>query len=76
MLVSTAAILRDPAGDTPTVSDDKIATFYAAAELNVRCLLLELESKVLMISIQGRVSPTRYSPNIDKVSSQTRQLGY
>ena len=60
MLVSTAATLRDPADDTPTVSDDKVATFYAAAESDsdVRCLLLELESKVLMILIQGRVSPT------------------
>jgi hypothetical protein len=45
VLISTVATLHDPAGDTPMVSDDKIATFYAAAELNVRCLLLELESK-------------------------------
>jgi len=47
VLVPTAAILRDPADDMPTVSDDKIATFYATAELNVRRLLLELESMYL-----------------------------
>jgi hypothetical protein len=47
VLDPTAAILRDPADDMPTTSDDKIATFYAAAELNVRCLLLELETKYL-----------------------------
>ncbi len=45
VLISTVAILRGPADDTAMISDDKIATFYAAAELNVRCLLLELESK-------------------------------
>jgi len=46
MLVSIAAILRDPADDRSSVSDDdKVATFYAAAELNVRYLLLELEPK-------------------------------
>lgn len=38
MLVSTAAILRDPTDNEPTVSDEKKAIFYAAAELNVRCL--------------------------------------
>ena len=44
MLVSIAAILRDPADDRSLVSDDgKIATFYAAAELNVRYLPLEPE---------------------------------
>ena len=46
MLVSIAAILRDPADDRSPVADyDKVATFYAAAELNVRYLFLELESK-------------------------------
>ena len=46
MLVSIAAILRDPADDrSPVADDDKVATFYAAAELNVRYLFLELESK-------------------------------
>ena len=45
-MVSIAAILRDPADDRPPVSDDdKVATFYAAAELNVRYLFLELKSK-------------------------------
>ena len=42
MLVSIAAILRDPADDrSPVSDDDKVATFYAAAELNVRYFLLE-----------------------------------
>jgi hypothetical protein len=35
MLVLTAAILRDPRDTEPPVSDEKKATFYAAAELNV-----------------------------------------
>ncbi len=35
MLVLTAAMLKDPTENEP-VSDDKKATFYAAAELNVR----------------------------------------
>jgi hypothetical protein len=67
MPVSTAAILRDPADNEPPVSDEKKAVFYAAAELNVRCLFLQLLSKVLMFSIQGRTSPTRHTPRIDKV---------
>jgi hypothetical protein len=67
MLVSTAAILHDPTDNEPTVSDEKKAVFYAAAELNVRSLYLRLLSKVLMFSIQGRTSPTRHSPRIDKV---------
>ena len=38
MLVLTAAILRDPRDiETP---DEKKATFYAAAEFNVRCSFL------------------------------------
>lgn len=47
MSVSIAAILRDPADDkSPVSDDDKVATFYAVAELNVRCYLhLGLESK-------------------------------
>ena len=45
MLVLIAAILRDPADDrSPVSDDDKVAIFYAAAELNVRCLLSEPES--------------------------------
>jgi hypothetical protein len=43
--VYTAAILRDPADNEPPVSDDRKAIFFAAAELNVRCLPSELESK-------------------------------
>jgi hypothetical protein len=42
MLVSTAAILRDPADNEPPVSEEKKAIFYAAAELDVRCLFLQL----------------------------------
>jgi hypothetical protein len=38
----TAAIL-DPADSEIPVSDEKKAIFYAAAELNVRCLPSELE---------------------------------
>ena len=46
MLVSIAAILRDPADDrSPVADDEQVATFYAAAELNVRYLLLEPDSK-------------------------------
>lgn len=40
----TAAIL-DPMDNEPPVSDDKKAIFYAAADLNVRCLPSELELK-------------------------------
>ena len=40
----TAAILHDPS-DAEPVSEEKKATFYAAAELDVRCLFLELETK-------------------------------
>ncbi len=67
MLVSTAAILHDPADSEPPVSDEKKVIFYATAELNVRCLFLQLLTKVLMFSIQGRTSPTRHTPRIDKV---------
>jgi hypothetical protein len=67
MLISTAAILHDPTDNEPTVSDEKKAVFYAAAELNVRCLFFQLLPKVLMFSIQGRTSPTRHTPRIDKV---------
>jgi hypothetical protein len=45
MLISTAAILRDPSDNEPPVPEDKKATFYAAAELDVRCPFLELETK-------------------------------
>jgi hypothetical protein len=46
MLVMTAAILKDPRdNDEPPVSDDKKATFYAAAELNVRYPFFLLETK-------------------------------
>jgi hypothetical protein len=45
MLILTAAILRDPTDNEPPVSDDKKVIFYAVAELNVGCPLLELETK-------------------------------
>jgi hypothetical protein len=40
MLVLTAAILRDPRDIETPVPDEKKATFYAAAEFNVRCSFL------------------------------------
>ena len=67
MLVSTAAILHEPAENELPVSDEKKVIFYAAAEFNVRCLFLQLLSKVLMFSIQGRASPTHHTPRVDKV---------
>ena len=45
ILISAAAILRDPLDIELPVSDVKRATFYAAAELDVRCLSSELETK-------------------------------
>ena len=45
MQLLTAAILRDPHDTEPPVSEEKKANFYATAELNVRCLFLELETK-------------------------------
>ena len=44
MLVLTAAIL-DPHDNEPPVSDERKVTFYATAELNVRCHFFELETK-------------------------------
>ena len=40
----TAAILHDPGYVEFTVSEDKKATFYAVAELDVRCPFFELET--------------------------------
>ena len=67
-------MLRDPADDRSPASDnDRVVIFYAAAELNVRYLFLDRPKiKVLMISIQGRASPTRHTPGIDEVFSQNR----
>ena len=45
MQVLTAAILHDQRDIEPPVSEEKKATFYATAELDVRCLFLELETK-------------------------------
>lgn len=40
MQILTATILRDLRDNEPLVSDEKKETFYAAAELNVRCPFL------------------------------------
>jgi hypothetical protein len=45
MLVFSAAILRDPRDNEPPVSDERKATFYAEADLDVRYPFLELETK-------------------------------
>ena len=43
MLVLTAAILHDTTDAEPPVSEEKKATFYVAAELNVRRSFLDLK---------------------------------
>jgi hypothetical protein len=48
------------------VSDEKKAIFYASAELNVRCLFLQLLSKVLTSSIQGEPVPLVIHPVLTK----------
>ena len=63
----SAAILHEAAENEPPVSEEKKAVFYASAEFNVRYLLLQLLSKILIFSIQGRASPARHTPRIDKV---------
>jgi hypothetical protein len=45
MRISTAAILRDPSDNEPPVPEEKKATFYAAAELDVRCPFLQQETR-------------------------------
>ena len=45
MMVLTAAMLRVPRNNTSSVSDEKHVASYEAAESNVRCHLLELETK-------------------------------
>lgn len=45
MVTLTAATLRNPRDNEPPISDEKKATFYASAELNVRYPFLELEAK-------------------------------
>ena len=47
MPVLTAAILRDPRDNEPQVPDNKKITFFATAQLNVRCPLSESEAKCL-----------------------------
>ena len=43
MLVLTAVIVRNPRDTESPVPDEKKLTFYATAESNVRCPLLEPE---------------------------------
>ena len=60
-LVSTAAILRDPADNGPSVSDERRAIFYAAAELNVRCLVYKLELKTNFFNTREGQSGSTYT---------------
>ena len=45
MLLLTAAVLRDLRDIATPASDEKKATFYAAAEFNVPWFFLKLETK-------------------------------
>jgi hypothetical protein len=45
MLVLTAAIMRVPRNNSSPVLNEKQVSSYEAAESNVRCPLLELETK-------------------------------
>lgn len=47
ILILAAAILRDPLDIESPVSDENKTSFYADAELDVRCLSSELETKYL-----------------------------
>ena len=60
-LVSIAAILRDPADNGPSVSDERRAIFYAAAELNVRGLLYKLELKTNCFNTREGQSGSTYT---------------
>jgi hypothetical protein len=64
MLVSIAAILND---DGPPVPDEDKAIFYAAAELGVRYLSLDLQTKFLLIARSGGDSPTHLTPSTDEI---------
>ena len=73
MPVLTAAILRVPRNNTSPFFKEKQVAPHEAAGLDVRCPLLEPETKVLMLGVQGRIIAiaTRLSPCIDEQSSQT-----
>ncbi|KAH9998730.1 hypothetical protein BJV77DRAFT_980042, partial [Russula vinacea] len=45
LLVENGAAILDPHDNEPPVSDERKVTFYATAELNVRCHFFELETK-------------------------------
>ena len=63
MLVSIAAILHDPEDNEPPVSDEKKAVFYAAAEINVRCLFLQLLFKSAdVLNTRENQSHSSYTP--------------
>jgi len=68
MLVSTAAILND---DGPAVLDEEKAIFYAAAELAVRYLSLDLQTGFLLIARSGGASSTHLTPSIDEILPHT-----
>jgi hypothetical protein len=62
MLVSTAAILRDPADNEPPVSDEKKAVFYAAAELNVRSILAVIIKSTDILNTRENQSHSSFTP--------------
>jgi hypothetical protein len=66
MLVSTAAILRDPADNEPPVSDENKAVFYAEADLDVRCLFLQLLSNGTDVQFKGEPIPLVIHPVLTK----------
>jgi hypothetical protein len=47
MKALTVAILRDPRDNEAPVLDNNKITFYATAQLNVRCPFFELATKYL-----------------------------
>lgn len=63
MLASIAAILND---DGPPVPDDEKAIFYAAAELAVRYLSLDLTLSSHRSHVQGEVVPLILHPALTK----------
>jgi hypothetical protein len=62
MLVSTAAILHDPADNEPPVSDEKKAVFYAAAELNVRSILAVIIKSTDILNTRENQSHSSFTP--------------
>ena len=68
MVVPTAAILNDVG---PPVLDENKAIFYAAAELAVRYLFLDSQTKFLLIARLGGASPIRLTPSSDEILPHT-----